>query len=177
MPDSSFSTLLDMPRVLCRAHCTSKKKSLQLVAQLIEGSLGLVDDDEGVDMDVMDALAARERLGCTGMGHGIAMPHGRVDFIEKPVGALITLDEPVDFDAPDGEPVDIVFGLLMPEDQADEHLAILAALARFFNSADNRSAIRNCETAEEILDLILLADKGPPDVAQTPLSAQAHQGR
>ena len=109
-------------------------------------------------MDVMDALAAREKLGCTGMGNGIAIPHGRVPLVNEPIAALITLDQPVDFDAPDDLPVDIVFGLLMPEDKTEEHLAILATLARFFNIEHNRQAVRNTNNINELLSVISRAD-------------------
>ncbi len=160
MQSDTFNNLLDLSRIKCGAVSSSKKKSLQLVAELMESGLDINDDDdEGVDMDVMDALAAREKLGCTGMGHGIAIPHGRVDFIAEPLGALLTLDTPVDFDAPDELPVDVVFGLLMPENQTDEHLQILASLARFFNSPENRAMVRAAGTAEEALTILRNADK------------------
>lgn len=156
MSNNTIESLLEPSRISCATSLSSKKKSLQLVAQLIEGSLDInEDDDEGVDMDVMDALAARERLGCTGMGHGIAIPHGRVDFISEPIGALLTLSEAIPFDAPDDVPVDIVFGLLMPEDANEEHLNILASLARFFKSPENRDAIRRSANAEEILQTLI----------------------
>ena len=156
MSQSTLGSLLGASRIQCEASTTSKKKSLQLVAQLIEDSLDLHDDDddEDVDMDVIDALAAREKLGCTGMGHGVAIPHGRVDFISEPVGALVTLTDPVDFDAPDEEPVDVVFGLLIPEEKTEEHLHILASLARFFHSAENREKVRAARDAEEILQML-----------------------
>jgi len=146
------SDLFDTPRVACGATLSSKKKCLQLIAELIEGSLGGDELDDSVDMEVIDALAARERLGCTGLGHGVAIPHGRVDFINKPIGAAITLDEPIDFDAADGQPVDIVVGLLIPESEVDGHLKILASLASFFNSESNREAMRQSSSAEEVLD-------------------------
>lgn len=159
MRQTTFSSLLDLSRIKSGATSSSKKKCLQLVAELMESSLGITDeDDDGVDMDVMDALAAREKLGCTGMGHGIAIPHGRVDFISEPIGALLTLDNPVDFDAPDKLPVDVVFGLLMPENQTEEHLQVLASLARFFNSPENRSLVKAATTAEELLAVMLNAD-------------------
>lgn len=156
MSQTTLGSLLGASRIQCEASTTSKKKSLQLVAQLIEESLNLHDeeDDEDVDMDVIDALTAREKLGCTGMGHGIAIPHGRVDFITEPVGALVTLTEPVDFDAPDDRPVDVVFGLLIPEEKTEEHLHILASVARFFNSEDNRQKVRAAKNAAEILDML-----------------------
>lgn len=173
MSHSTLGSLLNTSRITCGASLSSKKKSLQYVAQLMEDSLDINDDDddEGVDMDVMDALAARERLGCTGMGHGIAIPHGRVDFISEPIGALLTLTEAVPFDAPDDIPVDIVFGLLIPEDQNEQHLHILASLARFFNSPENREAIRQSRNPEEILQTLIKRDtsssasspKQPPD--------------
>lgn len=156
MSQTSLGSLLGTSRIQCEASTTSKKKSLQLVAQLIEDSLDLHDeeDEDDVDMDVIDALAAREKLGCTGMGHGIAIPHGRVDFVSEPVGALVTLTEPVDFDAPDDQPVDVVFGLLIPEEKTEQHLHILASLARFFHSEENREKVRAAKNADEILQML-----------------------
>ncbi len=156
MSQTTLGSLLGASRVQCGASTTSKKKSIQLVAQLIEDSLDLHDDedDDDVDMDVIDALTARERLGCTGMGHGIAMPHGRVDFVTEPVAALVTLTDPVDFDSADNEPVDVVVGLLIPEEKTELHLHILASVARFFNDEDNRRKIRNAKTADEVLTML-----------------------
>ena len=158
MSQFPISSLLDESRVRCGATISSKKKSLQQIAALLESGIGINADDTEVDMDVMDALAAREKLGCTGMGNGIAIPHGRVPLVNEPIAALITLDQPVDFDAPDDLPVDIVFGLLMPEDKTEEHLAILATLARFFNIEHNRQAVRNTNNVNELLSVISRAD-------------------
>jgi len=152
MNSSSESDLFDISRVSCGASLSSKKKCLQLLSELIESSLGENELDDSVEMEVIDALAARERLGCTGLGHGVAIPHGRVDFISEPVGAAITLDEPIDFDAADGEPVDLIVGLLIPESEVDGHLKILASLASFFNTEANREAMRQSRSAQEILD-------------------------
>ena len=103
MNNGSSSDLFENSRISCRASLSSKKKCLQLLAELIESSLEEHQLDDSVDMEVIDALAARERLGCTGLGHGVAIPHGRVDFINEPIGAAITLAEPIEFDAPDGD--------------------------------------------------------------------------
>lgn len=130
-----------------------------MLAELMESSLDEHELDDSVDMEVIDALAARERLGCTGLGHGVAIPHGRVDFVTQPIGAAITLKEPIDFDAPDGEPVDIIVGLLIPEAEVDGHLKILASLAKFFNSEDNRSSMRKTHSAEEILEFLKNIDQ------------------
>ena len=157
--------LFDISRISCRASLSSKKKCLLSLADLIESSLDSSELDDGVDMEVIDALTARERLGCTGLGYGVAIPHGRVDFITTPIGAAITLDEPVEFDAADGEPVDIIIGLLIPEAEVDGHLKILAGLAKFFNEADNRNAMRESNSAEEILTFLQNLDS--PEVSET----------
>lgn len=149
-----MNDLFDISRISCRESLSSKKKCLQLLADLIESSVDESELDDSVDMEVIDALTARERLGCTGLGHGVAIPHGRVDFIDQPIGAAITLAEPVDFDAADGEPVDIVIGLLIPETEVDGHLKILASLARFFNSAENRDAMRQARSAGAMLEFL-----------------------
>ena len=125
-----------------------------MLSDLIESCLDETELDDSVDMEVIDALTARERLGCTGLGHGVAIPHGRVDFIDKPIGAAITVAEPIDFDAADDKPVDIIVGLLIPENAVDGHLKILASLAKFFNSEENRQAMRKTHSAEEILDFL-----------------------
>lgn len=102
------------------------------------------------DMDILDALIGRERLGSTGLGHGVALPHSRVDRIESPLAALITLKEGVDFEAADGEPVDLVVGLLVPQDCNDDHLKILANLARRFSDAAFRERLRSHDNGEAL---------------------------
>ena len=131
-----------------------------MLSDLIEDSLVKTGEnsdeglDDSVDMEVIDALTARERLGCTGLGHGVAIPHGRVDFITEPIGAAITLAEPIEFDAADREPVDLVVGLLIPESDVDGHLQILANLAKFLNETDNREAMRSARSKQEIQTLL-----------------------
>ena len=106
------------------------------------------------DMDILDALIARERLGSTGLGHGIALPHSRMRDLAEPLAALVTLREGVDFQSADGEPVDVVLGLLVPEDCNDEHLRILATLARRFSDAGLREALRESEDGEALLERV-----------------------
>ena len=103
------------------------------------------------DMDILDALIARERLGSTGLGHGVALPHSRMPGLDEPLAALVTLREGVDFESADGEPVDLVVGLLVPEDCNEEHLKILADLARRFSDAGLRRDLRECEDAAALL--------------------------
>lgn len=144
----TISGLVTAPRIVCGETTTSKKKSLQLISELLETAIE--QTDEQGEMEVLNALAARERLGCTGMGHGIAIPHGRVDFVDEPIGAIVVLSTPIDFDAPDNQPVDIIFGLLMPQEKVDEHLNILASLAAFFNNPENRKSLRAAGNAQDI---------------------------
>ena len=117
---------------------------------------GAGDDDDAPsavsDMDILDALIARERLGSTALGHGIALPHSRMRDLAEPVAALVTLKQGVDFESGDGEPVDVVLGLLVPEDCNDEHLKILSSLARRFSDDALRETLRGCEDGPDLLE-------------------------
>ncbi|PID62739.1 MAG: hypothetical protein CSB44_03225 [Gammaproteobacteria bacterium] len=106
------------------------------------------------DMDIMDALIARERLGATGIGKGVALPHSRLAGIEAPIGALLTLEAGVDYESGDGTAVDIVFGLLVPEQCNDTHLKILAELARRFNDDSLRDSLRRFESSEAVMGFL-----------------------
>lgn len=158
--------LLDSERIQCGCDIRSKKRALQTVAELLGASLRSKqaaehgDDDEAsdsdavppiADMDILDALITRERLGSTGIGHGIALPHSRQAGIDEPLAALITLNEGVDFESIDGEPVDVVLGLLVPEDCNDAHLQILADLARRFSDPAFRQRLRESESGDELM--------------------------
>lgn len=94
------------------------------------------------DMQILDALISRERLGSTGLGHGVGLPHSRLSMIQEPIAAFVTLSQGVDYESADGQPVDLVLGLLVPEDCNDEHLKILAQLARRFSDDGLRQSLR-----------------------------------
>lgn len=94
------------------------------------------------EMGILDAFISRERLGNTGLGHGIALPHSRIPCISRPIAALITLDEGIDYGANDKQAVDLVLGLLVPEQSNDEHLKILATLAKRFSDSNFREQMR-----------------------------------
>jgi PTS system nitrogen regulatory IIA component len=83
--------------------------------------------------DILACLAGREKLGSTGLGHGVAIPHGRLPGINSSIGALVRLRHPVDYDTHDGQPVDLIFGLLVPQNATGEHLQHLAAVAEKFS--------------------------------------------
>jgi len=129
--------LIEPGRVRCNEPVYSKKRALELASSL------LADAVPGMSrVDIFEALNARERLGSTGLGHGVALPHARVGGTDHAIGACLTLAEPIDFDAPDRERVDILFILLVPRDCSDQHLQILASLAETFSDAAVREQVR-----------------------------------
>ena len=97
-------------RIVTGVQATSKKRALEMASELLAGSNEALGQAE-----VFGALLGREKLGSTGLGHGVALPHGRLASCEQPVGALLVLAEPIDFDAVDGQPVDLLFAMLVPE--------------------------------------------------------------
>lgn len=103
---------------------------------------------------LLQGLLDRERLGSTGLGEGVAIPHCRHPNCPTPVGALITLAEGIDFGAVDGEPVDVLFCLVVPEQSNRTHLDVLAMLTRIFSETDNLASLRQAATDAELFDTI-----------------------
>jgi len=122
-----LSELLSAERVNAALQATSKKKSLEEIANLL-----VKGETQMTSSEVFTSLTSREKLGSTGLGHGVAIPHGRVGGIDQSVGAFVRLKQPVDYDAHDGHPVDMMFGLLVPKSATDQHLKHLAAIAAMF---------------------------------------------
>jgi len=91
---------------------------------------------------VTDSLFARERLGSTGLGHGVAIPHGRIKGLKQPQAALLRLRAPIGFDAPDGEPVSLIISLLIPQNNAQQHLEILSDIAQILGDTERREQIK-----------------------------------
>ncbi len=140
-----ISQLISPERVVCLSGINSKKRLLENLGQLL--SLGAAGTDP---TDIFHHLVDRERLGSTGLGHGVALPHARMGKHEKAIGAFIKLDKPVDFDSPDGQPADLIFGLLVPEEHTSEHLEILAALAGMFSDHELSQSLRECSRNDEL---------------------------
>lgn len=107
------------------------------------------------EMGILDAFISRERLGSTSLDHGFALPHSRIGCIDKPIASLITLEQGIDYGANDNQPVDLVLGLLVPEECNDEHLKILATLARRFSDANFREKIRSFSQPADLYDYLL----------------------
>jgi nitrogen PTS system EIIA component len=130
-----ISQLLPQSHVLLDAELTSKKRLFEQVGLVVEGSRGIARSV------IFDSLFSREKLGSTGIGQGIAIPHGRIKGLKEAVGVFIRLAQPLPFDAPDGRPVNLVFALLVPEQGTQQHLDILSDLADRFSDPDFRSAL------------------------------------
>lgn len=145
-----LSDLITPERIACNIDAQSKKRALEQVSELISR-----DQDTISSIDVFDSLLARERLGGTGVGYGVAIPHGRLRNTEQTLGAFVKLRQGVDFDSADHQPVDLVFALLVPEESTEEHLQTLAQLAAMFSDDAFRSKLREAQTAEEIHNLLM----------------------
>ena len=127
--------ILPVGRILLDLESTSKKRFFEQVGALFESHLGL---SRAV---VFDSLFAREKLGSTGLGQGVAIPHGRIKGLKQAAGAFVRLKTPVPFDAPDGRAVNLLFFLLVPEQATEQHLEILSELAQRFAERPFRDAL------------------------------------
>jgi len=124
---NSLINLLSTDQVLLDLEAGSKKRVFEQAGMLFENRLGLARSI------IFDSLFAREKLGSTGLGQGVAIPHGRIKGLKQAVGAFMRLATPVPFDSPDGRPVDLLFVLLVPEQATEQHLQILSELAQNFS--------------------------------------------
>jgi len=140
--------ILNQEAVVVDDDSPSKKRLLERSAHLLAGN-----DDELAER-VFERLLERERLGSTGLAGGVALPHARVPGVEQTSGAFVRLAQPIDFDALDGQPVDLVFALLVPEEATDEHLKLLAQLAGMFKEAEFCERLRNAD-AEQAYALLI----------------------
>lgn len=143
-----IAQLLPESNVIVDLEATSKKRVFEQVGLLFENSLHIARSQ------VFDSLFAREKLGSTGLGQGVAIPHGRIKGLREAAAALIRIKEPIPFDAPDGLPVNIACVLLVPEKATDQHLLILSELAQMFSDKNFREKLLKSQDAKEIHQLI-----------------------
>jgi PTS system nitrogen regulatory IIA component len=139
--------LLSPERIGCRISASSKKRTLEQLAELLQIGADIEDRSE-----IFDALLARERLGTTGFGHGVAIPHGRLKSLKQPIAAFISLEPGVDFDAVDHSPVDLILALLVPDDSADTHIELLSQIAEMLRDPELTSELRGAANSEAIID-------------------------
>ncbi|ROS06116.1 phosphotransferase IIA-like nitrogen-regulatory protein PtsN [Sinobacterium caligoides] len=139
--------ILTVERTYCDAPGSSKKRLLETISEFICNDISAFDAEE-----LFQRLKARERLGSTGIGHGIAIPHCRVPNCITITGALFKLKQAIDFDAIDNQPVDLFFVLLVPEEACDQHLQALSLLAEQFNNQDYCQSLRDASSNQELFD-------------------------
>ncbi len=136
---------------LCAVQGTSKKRVLELISQIANQHLIDVDIDQAT---ILSSLTCREKMGSTGIGNGIALPHGRLQELENVMAIVVTSEKPIDYDAIDNAPVDIFFAILVPEDKASEHLGTLSAIATKLNNKDTLSQMRQAKTDQELFEAL-----------------------
>ena len=145
---STLGDLLLPNAILPRARWQGRKQVLTEMSAMMANALGL---DQ---RKVYEAVQERERLGSTGVGEGVAIPHTRIECLKRPVGGFVRLIEPADFEAIDDRKADLVFMLLARTDDGAEHLRALARAARAFRLEKIRSALRQAQTAEAVLAIL-----------------------
>ena len=141
---------------ILRPECTtcatpgSKKKVLELISDLAAAQYPTLSSQE-----IFESLVAREKMGSTGIGNGIAIPHGRLTDITQPIAILIKCEEPIAFDAIDKQPVDILFALLVPADQCQQHLSTLSCMAEKLSDKQILKQLRKTHDETELYQVII----------------------
>lgn len=130
-----FGKILPVENVALDLNVSSKKRAFEQAGLIFENNCGIARSL------VSDNLFARERLGSTGLGHGVAVPHGRVKGLKAPVAAFVRLDEAIPFESPDGLPVNLLIFLLIPDHVTQQHLEILSEIAEMFSDEEFRQAL------------------------------------
>ncbi|MGW8246667.1 MAG: PTS sugar transporter subunit IIA [Acidiferrobacterales bacterium] len=137
--------ILTPARIELAMRAASKKRALEGLSELIAADTNLNSTV------VFQSLIDRERIGSTGIGENIAIPHGRLKGLDQPVGAFTILEQQIDFDAIDQKPVNIIFALVVPEEATDEHLQLLAQLAKIFSNKEAKEKLLGASSPEEAL--------------------------
>lgn len=145
--------LLDRNAIAIRISAPNKRQTLAVVADIAARNLGLPAGE------VLDALMEREAAGSTGVGHGVAAPHARLAGLQRMRGVFVRLEQPVDFESVDDQPVDLIFALFAPKDAGAEHLRALARVSRLLRQSGLREQLRQARTADAI-HALLVQDNG-----------------
>ena len=152
--------ILNQRCVVTSLKASSKKQALQELARKASAATGIAE------RAVLDVLLERERLGTTGVGCGIAIPHGKLPDLEKLYGCFARLEKPIDFDAVDNEPVDLIFLLLAPESAGADHLKALARISRILRNTAHCEKLRAAASPDRLYSLLTTGDQsraGPPE--------------
>lgn len=149
----TISAILSPQKIFLDIEVSSKKKLLELIANVV------ADQTRLAESSIYNNLLNRERLGSTGLGQGFAVPHARLENLQQTIGCFFRLKYPVNFEAPDNQPVDLVFTIIIPQEATEEHLIILSSLAGIFSQTDVCEAIRNAGSKDEIAQIIESAEQ------------------
>ena len=151
--------------VLCNATARSKKHCLEILSELLIRSTPDIASEI-----IFGCLNDRERLGCTGLDRGAAFPHCRAAGLNSTHGALIKLSEPVEFDAADGQPVDLIFGMMLPTELGEEHFAGIRSIAQILSDEGLRARLRGSNSSSDLYNALLngsaLLTPEPLDIAE-----------
>lgn len=143
-----LSTILSLDCTKSAVQCTSKKRALELISEIAAPRIGQSPQE------LFESLLNREKMGSTGIGNGIAIPHGRMFNCDNAVAVLIQYQEPIEFDAIDNRPVDILFALLVPDEQCKLHLKTLSSVAEKLNDKQVLRQLRHAENDDELYQII-----------------------
>jgi PTS system nitrogen regulatory IIA component len=146
----SIQEIIRPDGVLCNATARSKKHCLEILSELLTRH-----HEDLSATDIFECLVERERLGCTSLKKGAAFPHCRKDGIDHSTAVLIKLSEPVDFDSPDGEPVDLVIGMLLPDNVDDSHRADVQRVTEMLTDEGLRERLREMNSSRDLYDAII----------------------
>ena len=150
-----LTDIISPDRVVTNVQAKSKKRAFETISDVIASN---ADISMGAS-DIFDSLIARERLGTTAIGYGIAIPHGRVKESSKTIGAFMQLSEGVDCDALDNQSVKLIFAVLVPEKTNEEHLQLLARLAKMFKNSELREKLMTATDNQTLYDLLVHWDQ------------------
>lgn len=154
----NLGNLLDLRAISPRVGGSSKRQVLSVIADIAARNFGLPAEQ------VLDALLEREAAGSTGVGHGVAVPHARLDGVDRLRAVFVRLEQPVPFEAVDDQPVDLLFALFAPKGSSSEHLRALARVSRLLRQPEIREQLRQAKTAEAI-HLLLVQEEAQPSAA------------
>ena len=145
----NIGELLDRGAISTRVNAANKKKALAVIAEIAARNFGLEP------ADVLEALSEREAAGSTGVGHGVGVPHARLEGLQRMRGVFVRLEQPVEFESVDDQPVDLLFALFAPKNAGAEHLRALARVSRLLRQSDLREQLRKARSADAIHALLV----------------------
>lgn len=144
-----LSEILTLDCTKSAVQCTSKKRALEMISEIVAEHTGQNSTE------LFECMLSREKMGSTGIGNGIAIPHARMQSSEKAIAVLMQCESPIEFDAIDNRPVDLLFALLVPDAQCKEHLKTLSCMAERLNDKQILKQLRKAESDQELYDIMV----------------------